>query len=252
MSEEEIEEALSGSPLENFQLGAEDVSADSNRDGEPLEGRANEPTSDDLPQTLDDDHQSDERERFRELVRSEFGGLEVEKQSFLRVYAAIGRKAEAAKIVGISSSAVNSWLKDDPRFTECFEIAAEMYCERLEKVAHHLAVGGVTKGVYYKGDKIDEYREWDTSLLMFLLKANNPAKYREAKEVKHSGAVGHQHNHSGQIAVGVTVSAVVQEMAKNADYRDFVRSRLPGGNAGGIRFDMQSLAVGSGSPSGVN
>lgn len=251
MSEEEIQAALRGSPLENYQLDDEGTDAVTKEDGEPGE----------LPETLDDDHQSEEREQFRERVREEFGGVEVEKESYLRVYAAIGRRAEAAKIVGVSQSAVSFWLKSDERFKDCFEQAAEMYCERLEKVAHHLAVTGVVRKKFTsKGmpiidfDTKEQYseREWDSGLLMFLLKANNPAKYREPREVKHTGAVGHQHNHTGTVDLNVTVSAVVQELAKSNDYRDFVRSRLPGSDAGGVRLNLQSLAVVAGSAPSVN
>lgn len=251
MSEEEIRAALRGSPLENYQLGDEGTDAAAPEDGEP----------DELPETLDDDHQSEEREQFRERVREEFGGVEVEKEAYLRVYAAIGRRAEAAKIVGVSQSTVAFWLKSDELFKDCFEQAAEMYCERLEKVAHHLAVTGVVRKKFTaKGMPVIDFdtkkqyveKEYDSGLLMFLLKANNPAKYREPREVKHTGAVGHQHNHTGTVDLNVTVSAVVQELVKSNDYRDFVRSRLPGSDAGGVRIDLQSLAVGSGSPSGLN
>ncbi len=255
MSEEEIQSALRGSPLENFQLGDDGTDAATPTDGEHRE------EADELPETLDDDHQSDDREQFRERVREEFGGEEVEKEAYLRVYAAIGRRAEAAKIVGVSQSAVAAWLKSDERFKDCFQQAAEMYCERLERVAHRLAVTGVVRKKFTsKGAPVIDFdtkkqyveTEWDSGLLMFLLKANNPTKYREPREVKHSGAVGHQHNHTGEINLNVTVSAVIQELTKSNDYRDFVRSRLPGSNASGVRLDLQSLAVGAGSAPSVN
>jgi hypothetical protein len=51
-------------------------------------------------------------------------------------------------------------------------------------------VEGVKKNVYYKGEKIDELREYSDTLLTLLLKARDPEKYKDRVQQEHSGKNG--------------------------------------------------------------
>lgn len=58
----------------------------------------------------------------------------------------------------------------------------------MEREAYRRAVDGVEKGVYYKGDRIATEHEYSDTLLIFMLKARAPEKYRENLKVDHSGS----------------------------------------------------------------
>lgn len=63
--------------------------------------------------------------------------------------------------------------------------------------AHHRAVDGWNEPVYYKGKRCGIIRRFDSRLLEMLLKADDPAKFSEKAEVKHTG--------TGAEAGGITV-----------------------------------------------
>jgi hypothetical protein len=60
-----------------------------------------------------------------------------------------------------------------------------------EDEADRRAVEGVKKPVFYKGVECGFVREFSDQLLTVQLKAGNPAKYADHKNVRHSGAVLH-------------------------------------------------------------
>ena len=51
---------------------------------------------------------------------------------------------------------------------------------KREEIAHKHAIEGTEKPVYQQGSLVGTIREFDHRLLEFLLKADNPAKYRDS------------------------------------------------------------------------
>lgn len=78
--------------------------------------------------------------------------------------------SEAARESGIARSTAYEWLKD-PVFAAEVDQARVVTVQKLEKEAHRRAVRGSDK------------------LLMFLLQAHDPKKYKPAEKLEHSGAV---------------------------------------------------------------
>lgn len=102
---------------------------------------------------------------------------------FLEVVAGGGTVKDGAAKIGVSRQALYQARDNDEGFRKSWEMAYEDGTEVLEKEAHRRAVEGVEKPVYVKGEIVDTVYEYSDTLLIFLLKARNPKKYRE--NVKH-------------------------------------------------------------------
>ncbi len=112
------------------------------------------------------------------------------KERFLVNYVKLGgRKGEAAFASGVSRRTVDNWIKSNKEFAALFEDAREDATEILEAEAHRRAIKGVSEPIYYKGEKVGAVQKFSDTLLIVLLKANAPDKYRENIEEKHTGEV---------------------------------------------------------------
>ena len=100
-------------------------------------------------------------------------------EAFVRVHTV----ASACKESGTHRSTHYRWLAADPDYVDRFETAKDEAVELLEAEARRRALGGVERIKYYQGKKIGSEREYSDNLLMFLLKANRPEKYRERYDV---------------------------------------------------------------------
>lgn len=115
------------------------------------------------------------------------------KSKFLERFRKEGNISHAAKGV-CRREIVYQWKKDDPEFAAAYAEAEIEATEVLEKEATRRAVKGVkkTKGVYYEGRQIatEVTTEYSDTLLIFLLKARAPEKYRERVDLRHAGPNG--------------------------------------------------------------
>ncbi len=87
------------------------------------------------------------------------------KKAFLETFAECGIVTAAAKVVGIRRDTVYSWRKDDPSFADAMDAAGDEATEALEGEARRRAM------------------ESSDTLLIFMLKANRPEKYRDKPPV---------------------------------------------------------------------
>ena len=93
----------------------------------------------------------------------------IEKQKeFLKAYAKIGTITGACTSMGLARSTLQGWRDNNLTFREQFETARSQFVELLEGYAHEL-VGEMAKNKDYKANP---------TLLLALLNANNPNKYR--------------------------------------------------------------------------
>lgn len=121
---------------------------------------------------------------------------------FLQVYAETGDLAAAAKGAKVEPGIHYKWLRDDPEFRDGFERARNIGLDQLEAEARRRAYQGDPEPVIYQGGlcyerlpngkkkQITVTRRSDV-LLIFLLKAGRPEKYRDTwkGEVKHTGTI---------------------------------------------------------------
>lgn len=112
------------------------------------------------------------------------------QRAFLDAYAQLGNITAAAKAAGCDPSRHrNDWVKD-PAYLAEFQEAHEQASDLLEAEALRRATRGTARGVYHQGKKIDTVMDYSDSLLIFLLKATRPGKFRESVDINHSGMVG--------------------------------------------------------------
>ena len=93
---------------------------------------------------------------------------EEKQNAFLKVYPTAGTISSAARAIRTNRKTVNRWLKSYPDFSEKFEEARKEFVEELEDIAYGL--------VKEMSDKRD-YKA-NPTLLIFMLNANHPEKYR--------------------------------------------------------------------------
>lgn len=89
-----------------------------------------------------------------------------------------GSLSEASDAIGVSRQAAYDLRLKDPEFDQACQQALERATDRLERKVRHRAENGSKRGVWYKGDKVGEEREYHDTLSVFMLKAHRPDVYR--------------------------------------------------------------------------
>ena len=147
------------------------------------------------------------------------------KPAFLKEVARTGNILLTCELVGIGRRTFYTHRDSDQEFASAASEALEIATERLEEEARRRAFDGLVRKKFDKGGKPildpetgEQYveREYSDTLLIFLLKAHNPKKYREAVKHEVSGPEG------GPIPLKVT-EIVVRTREEAAS----VLSRLP-------------------------
>lgn len=85
-----------------------------------------------------------------------------------------GDALAACKAVGVSLIFVNQWRKDDKDVDARLTEAEHVGTQGLVSAAIQRGVHGVSKGVYFKGVRVDEETVYSDGLLQTLLKAKVP------------------------------------------------------------------------------
>lgn len=106
---------------------------------------------------------------------------------FLISYKKCGNITKAAKAAKVDRSTVYDRQKSDPAFEAAMVDAQEEAVDLLEEEARRRASDGTLKPVFYKGEKVAEVREYSDTLLIVLLKANRPEKYKERADITSGG-----------------------------------------------------------------
>ncbi len=115
------------------------------------------------------------------------------KQQFLERLAATGNVTGCAEAFGLARPTLYRHRKEDSEFAESWDEAIELAVEVLEDEARRRGVEGVEEPVFYKGEICGTVRKYSDTLLIVLLKAHRPEKYRELVDHRHSGNVTLQH-----------------------------------------------------------
>ncbi len=110
------------------------------------------------------------------------------KRAFLAGYATTGSVTAAAELAGIDRTTHYMWLTRDRsgNYAAAFAHALEEACDSLEAEARRRGLKGVERGVWHNGEKVGTERVFSDVLLIFLLKGNNPAKFRDRFDVRNT------------------------------------------------------------------
>lgn len=110
------------------------------------------------------------------------------RQRFLASLATGASISAAAKAAGVARQTPYKWRSDDKEFEERWVSSLETGTDALEDEARRRAHDGVKRPVYHGGKRVGYVQEHSDQLMMFLLRARRPEKYRERFE--HSGPDG--------------------------------------------------------------
>jgi hypothetical protein len=113
-------------------------------------------------------------------VRPRWDGWSRQKQAdFIEALAATACVEEACRAVGMSDRSAYA-LRSRPRarsFRGAWDAALDMGMQRLEQAAFGRALHGVARPVFFKGEQVGEWREYDERLAMFLLRYRRPERF---------------------------------------------------------------------------
>ncbi len=98
---------------------------------------------------------------------------------FLRELGAWANISRACKRAGVRRSTAYEARETDAAFKAAWDEALEIGCDALEEEAWRRATKGTDEGVFYRGRKVAKLIKYSDVLLIFLLKAHRPEKFRE-------------------------------------------------------------------------
>lgn len=101
------------------------------------------------------------------------------RRTFLKVLGDTANVRAACEKAGVSRTTAYRIRNSDARFARRWDEAIESSVDLLEIEAARRAIKGVEEPVYYKGKVVGTVKRPSDALLMFLLRAHRPAKYRE-------------------------------------------------------------------------
>lgn len=114
-----------------------------------------------------------------------------EKQlAFLEAFVELVSVTRAAKKARIYRTIVYDWIRDDAEFKKAYERACEIATFKLEDEAIRRAYEGTLRPVFQGGEKVGSIREYSDTLLIVLLKARAPEKYKERTSSELTGKGG--------------------------------------------------------------
>ena len=102
----------------------------------------------------------------------------------------------------------------DPDFAVAWDSAVEEATDRLEREARRRALEGTEESVYYQGKECGRVKRYSDSLMLALLKAERPEKYKDRVANELSGEVK-----GGVLAVPQTLDAEAWAEAAEAYQR---------------------------------
>lgn len=104
-------------------------------------------------------------------------------ERYLRTLTETGTLTHSARAAKISPMTVYAWREHDTAFLVAEQQAKDAFADNLEKEAVRRAWHGTLKPVYQAGIRVGYIRQHSDTLLIFMLKAVRPDKYRERVDV---------------------------------------------------------------------
>ena len=114
----------------------------------------------------------------------------LQQKRFLAAFSASASLTQAARWAKLSRQAHYNWMKEDPTYPERFADAKEKAARTLEDEAVRRAHAGLRRDVRYKGRVVGHETEYSDTLMLALLKANAPEKFRDRSDTTISSPDG--------------------------------------------------------------
>lgn len=104
---------------------------------------------------------------------------------FIAAFVDLVSVSRAAVKAKVHRTVIYDWIKSDSNFKIIYEAACELATGKLEDEAVRRAFEGTVKPVYQGGKLVGKIREFSDTLLIVLLKARAPEKYKERVSNEH-------------------------------------------------------------------
>ena len=111
------------------------------------------------------------------------------KPAFLESLRTTGNVTAAARAVAIDRAKIYGVRKKSETFAKQWDEAIDIATEVLEEEARRRAETGVKEAVYHNGVVVGHNFKYSDTLLIFLLKAHKPEKYRDNFTLRHEGKI---------------------------------------------------------------
>lgn len=109
---------------------------------------------------------------------------------FLECLCENGNVTESAKLAGIPRTTLYDWRRADEDFARAWEEANELGTDALEDEATRRGKDGVDEPIFYKGSEVAQVKRYSDTLLMFMLKARRPDKFKDRSSTEITGKDG--------------------------------------------------------------
>jgi len=108
----------------------------------------------------------------------------LKKGRYLEAMALAGTLTAGCQAAQVSHNTVFKWRELDDQFVLAEQQARNRFADNLEQEAVRRAWRGVDKPVYQGGELVGTVTEYSDTLLIFMLKAVRPEKFRERVDVR--------------------------------------------------------------------
>lgn len=139
------------------------------------------------------------------------------REKFLAVLAETASVTRAAEAVRVSRQALYQARSNDEDFARRWSEAQEMGTDALEDEAIRRAREGMLKPVYQQGREVGQIREFSDTLMVVMLKARRPERYKDRTATELTGKDGApiQHTHQHEVVEQATngLAAVLGQLA---------------------------------------
>lgn len=112
------------------------------------------------------------------------------REEFLEVLATTANVTRAAEKIGMARRYMYEVKAGDTEFENAWDAAVVLGTHALEDEATRRASEGWDEPVFYQGVQTGLIRKFSDTLLIFLLKARDPKKYRERVDMTHANPDG--------------------------------------------------------------
>jgi hypothetical protein len=159
----------------------------------------------------DEDFEQEAEEQGVE-ERDDWPGAERKQAAFLTALVTFrGHHTRAARAAKVGRASHYRWLEDET-YKALYARAMAMVTTALEDEALRRAHDGIRKGIYYQGERVGNELVYSDGLMMFMLRAANPKKYRENHD--HSGDVNHHLKFDGSL---MELLSLYRRMSSSSD-----------------------------------
>lgn len=148
-------------------------------------------------------------------LRARHDGWTAERQiAFIEALAETGCVEQACRRVGMSDTSAYAlrWRPCGAPFRQAWDAALDYALHRVEQAVFERSRNGVPRPVFYKGEKVGEWRHFDERLTMFLLRSRRPERY--GKWIERMLAPGDE---DGEEDAAIRLDGGLERIAAQAD-----------------------------------